>query len=93
MNKEVSHQDARLRAKTKFDFYVHAAIYVIVIAMLAAINLINSPGYLWVLWPAFGWGIGLGVHAAVVFMGTQKEALIDRLTERELNKQSRVDRV
>ncbi len=48
-------------------FYVHLAQYVVVIALLALINLVGQPGYLWFVWPALGWGIGLAAHAASVF--------------------------
>ena len=48
-------------------FYVHALQYVVVIAGLAAINLFTSPGYLWFLWAALGWGIGVAVHGLTVF--------------------------
>lgn len=48
-------------------FYVHLVQYVVVIAMLAAANLIFFPGYLWFLWAAFGWGVGLFAHAMSTF--------------------------
>ncbi len=48
-------------------FYIHAVQYVVVIAGLAAINLFSSPGYLWFLWAALGWGIGVAVHGLSVF--------------------------
>lgn len=48
-------------------FYTHSASYVIVIGALAAINLIVTPGYLWFLWAALGWGIGLVSHAVGTF--------------------------
>jgi transcriptional regulator with XRE-family HTH domain len=50
-------------------FYVHLIQYVVVIAGLAAINLIVSPKYLWFLWAAFGWGIGLLMHGFRTFSG------------------------
>ena len=48
-------------------FYIHAVQYVVVIAGLAAINLVTSPGYLWFLWAALGWGIGVAFHGLSVF--------------------------
>ena len=48
-------------------FYIHAVQYVIVIAGLAVINLFTNPDYLWFLWAAFGWGIGVAVHGLSVF--------------------------
>ena len=48
-------------------FYLHALLYVVVIVCLAVINLFTSPGNLWFLWAALGWGIGLAVHGLSVF--------------------------
>ena len=33
--------------------------YLAVLALLTVINLITSPNYLWVIWPALGMGIAL----------------------------------
>ncbi len=49
------------------SFYIHAIQYAVVIAGLAAVNLFTSPDYLWFLWAAFGWGVGLAVHGLSVF--------------------------
>lgn len=49
------------------DFYIHLSQYLIVIPLLAAINLVSGPAYLWFVWPALGWGLGVLAHAAVVF--------------------------
>lgn len=48
-------------------FYSNLATYVCVIGFLAFINIMTSPGHLWFLWPAFGWGIGIAIHALNVF--------------------------
>ena len=48
-------------------FYIHAIQYAVVMIGLAVINLFTSPDYLWFLWAAFGWGIGLAVHGLSVF--------------------------
>jgi hypothetical protein len=34
---------------------------------LTLLNLWTSPGFLWVIYPAIGWGIGLIVHGLSVF--------------------------
>ena len=49
------------------SFYTHAIQYAVVIAGLAVVNLFTSPQYLWFLWAAFGWGVGLAVHGLSVF--------------------------
>ncbi len=48
-------------------FYSHLISYIVVISGLAILNLVTSPGYLWFLWPALGWGIGLAIHGFGVF--------------------------
>lgn len=52
----------RLRA-----LYHHLAIYLMVVGVLAVFNLTVTPGRLWVLAVALGWGLGLAVHAARTF--------------------------
>lgn len=48
-------------------FYVHLTQYLIVIPILAVVNLTSYPHYLWFVWPALGWGLGLLAHGATVF--------------------------
>ena len=47
-------------------FYVHASAYVLVNIGLFVINVLAGGGW-WFYWLLLGWGIGLGVHALVVF--------------------------
>lgn len=48
-------------------FYIHLAQFAIIITGLAIINLATSSHYLWFLWPAAGWGIGLAFHGMMIF--------------------------
>ena len=48
-------------------FYFHLMLYAIVIGFLAIVNLMTSHHYLWFLWAASGWGLGLVVHGIRVF--------------------------
>lgn len=48
-------------------FYVHLTQYLIVIPILAGINLVGYSQYLWFVWPALGWGLGVLAHGASVF--------------------------
>ncbi|MBT8413658.1 MAG: 2TM domain-containing protein [Boseongicola sp.] len=82
---------ARRRAKAKFDFYVHLVVYLVVIGMLFAINLISWTGYWWFLWPALFWGVALAFHAASAFLVSQKEAIIDRMVHRDIEANSAGD--
>lgn len=81
---ETSYTEARARAGAKLEFFKHVLAYVIVIGGLASINLLTSSSYLWFLWPAFGWGVGLLIHAANVFVFSDQ--ILDRMTERELRR-------
>ncbi len=61
-----------LRAKERVDelrkFYGNLTSYILVIGVLAVINyLTNEWRYMWFLWAAFGWGIGLTFHALRTF--------------------------
>ena len=49
------------------SFYVSLASYCVIIPFLFFVNLMTAPGYLWVLWPAAGWGVGLAFQAIMTF--------------------------
>jgi hypothetical protein len=59
------------RAKKKVEdikgFYGNLFSYLACIAGLALINLLTSSNYLWFLYPAIGWGIGVVIHFISVF--------------------------
>ena len=44
-------------------FYFSAITYVMIVVLLLIINLLTSPGYLWVIWPALGMGIPVAIQA------------------------------
>jgi hypothetical protein len=48
-------------------FYGHLFSYFIVMSGLFIFNFLTTPEHFWVIWPAFGWGIGLISHALAVF--------------------------
>lgn len=77
---------ARKRAKRKLDFYNHLLVYVIVNAMLFAINIITSPDGYWFVWPLLGWGVAVAIHAAKTFLMPPDSELLERMTEREIRK-------
>jgi transcriptional regulator with XRE-family HTH domain len=63
----LSEQLALAHVRKVKQFYMHMVKYVLVMLVLLAINLSTRPHYLWVVWPALGWGIGLLAHGAAVF--------------------------
>ncbi len=67
-NRESKYLRAKDRVETLKKFYSNLTSYVIVISILAGINYwTNEWRYMWFLWAAFGWGIGLTIHAFKVF--------------------------
>ena len=48
-------------------FYGHLFSYVIVMSGLFIFNFLTTPEHFWVIWPAFGWGIGIVSHALSIF--------------------------
>ena len=47
-------------------FYVHLAVYLVVIAGLIVVDALTGSNW-WVQWVIFGWGIGVAAHAVAVF--------------------------
>ena len=86
----MQYQDDFTRAKkaagAKIGFYIHLTAYAVVNALLVAINLFTSPGYLWFKWPLLGWGVGVLVHAIVVFALQRGRGIKRRMIEKELRK-------
>lgn len=67
MDDEQSYDRARKRVRQIKGFYIHVTVYVLVNALLIALNLGNSRSQIWFLWPLLGWGIGLAAHGISVF--------------------------
>ncbi|RDK87140.1 2TM domain-containing protein [Marinirhabdus gelatinilytica] len=97
MESNLKKQNKYLRAKERVaelkKFYTSLIGYVLVISMLAALNYYtNGWSYMWFLWAAFGWGIGLLFQAAKAyqwspFMGKnwEERKLKEFLDEEEKN--------
>jgi len=79
---------ARERAKAKYRFFVHAAVYAAVMILLVFVNLVTSPRAIWFVWPLVGWGLAVVLHGVRVFLLADKNALVDKMTEHELRHSS-----
>ena len=88
MTESGTYASARKAAETKYGFYRHLAVYVVVISVLILINLLTFSGSYWVIWPILGWGVAIVFHALSAFFFSGSAKIIDRLTERELEKQN-----
>ena len=74
---------ARRRAGMKMGWFIHAAVYIAVNAMLAAFSAMSDRS--WAIYPALGWGLGLAIHGIVVYLvagGTVYEDLVERERQR-----------
>ena len=71
---------ARKRAGAKLGWYIHATVYIAVNILLALLSALGDRH--WAVFPAVGWGVGLAIHGAVVFLVTGG-GLHDRLVQRE----------
>jgi hypothetical protein len=67
MTESTRYEAAKQKVRQLKDFYVHGAVFVIVNAVLVAINLTQEPDHLWFYWVLGGWGLGLALHALIVF--------------------------
>lgn len=74
---------ARRRAGAKLGWYIHATVYVAVNLLLALLSAMSERN--WAIFPAVGWGIGLAIHGAVVFLITGA-GLHERLVQQERNR-------
>lgn len=72
---------ARKRAGAKLGWYIHATVYIAVNLLLAVVA--ASTGKHWAVFPALGWGLGLAIHGAVVFLLSAGAGLYDRMVQRE----------
>ena len=57
---------ARKRVRRLRDFYIHVAIYVVVMGGFVLLNWAINPSFWWVVFPAVAWGVGLAAHAVSV---------------------------
>jgi hypothetical protein len=73
---------ARRRAGAKLGWYIHAAIYIAVNTVLAALSALGERH--WAVFPALGWGLGLAAHALLVFLRTG--GLHERMVQAELRR-------
>ncbi len=64
---ETAEQDALEYVRDIKAFYNHLFTVAGVIVALSVLNLVITPGYFWVKWVLFGWGIGVASHAVNTF--------------------------
>jgi hypothetical protein len=72
---------ARKRVKARIGWLLHATTYAVVMSGLTL--LAYTQGKTWPIYPALGWGFGLLMHGASVFLTGSGSALREQWVERE----------
>lgn len=72
---------ARRRARAKMGWYTHASVYILVNLFLAFLS--SRHTHSWAVYPALGWGLGLLIHGAAVWLSMPGGNLYTQLLERE----------
>jgi hypothetical protein len=92
MGNEIIYRRAAVRATMQRAFCRHVMIYIVVNALLVAVNLLKDPNHLWFQWGMLGWGIGLLVHGLNVYSycrsGSRRDQMIERALGSEKNPRS-----
>jgi len=61
-SEESLYEIARSKVNFRLSVKVHVGVFLVVSVLLLTINLIFSPSILWVIYPFFGWIIGVVLH-------------------------------
>lgn len=69
------------RARAKMGWLMHASVFAVVNAGLFVLSL--GSGRHWAIYPFLGWGVGLAIHGAAVWLLAPGGNIMDRLVERE----------
>ncbi len=86
MENNEMYRKAEARVKEKMDFYIHFAVYCVVMALLVFINVTTSPEYFWAKWPLLGWGIGVLFHGLNTFLLNGNSSIKKRMIEKEMER-------
>ncbi len=81
---------------SKTGVLMNAAVYAASVPALLAINLFSYPYYLWFLWPAIFWLLGVVIHAVAIKMSRSKKeakepkkSWLEKGVEKEMQKAKR----
>ena len=79
-------QLARKRAGAKLGWFFHAEVFVLVNLFVFFMSQYGSSGRSWSIKPFLGWGLGLALHGASVWLlgagGSVRERMVDKERER-----------
>jgi len=78
-------QRAHRRVQMKIGLAVHALVFVLVNAGLYAVNS-QVGSFRWSVFPLWGWGLGLAIHALVTVIGLSGDGLRERMLASEVQR-------
>jgi 2TM domain len=58
---------AAQQVEKRIGFYVHLAVFILVCAGLAAVNIFATPEVWWAQWPFLGWGVAVVFHGLCAY--------------------------
>ncbi len=86
MTAERIDQLARKRAGAKLGWFIHATVYVSVNLLLLAMSQYGFGSRSWSVFPLVGWGLGVALHGASVWLlgcdGELRERMVQKERER-----------
>lgn len=82
-------QLARKRAGAKLGWYAHAALYLVINLAMFAFSTYGFGSRSWSAFPLLGWGLGLALHGASVFLLGKGSGLRERMVQQERDKLQR----
>ena len=77
IRRAVEGDELAVRRERASGFRIHLLTYLPVIAFLVFVNVMTTPSYPWVLWPAVAWGLGLALHARFAVFPSEVEVARD----------------
>ena len=89
MDEQARYEEAKKRVAEIKGFYQHLTAYLVINAVLFAINVLTSPGYYWFFWPLLGWGIGVALHGLATFGGIWGKSWEERKIREIMEKDAR----
>ena len=66
MPKTMKHPTKTHQERIK-GLWIHLIVFLIMNTGLTTLNLMRNPEKLWFYWPLLGWGLGVMLHAAIVY--------------------------
>lgn len=84
------YKNAKRAVNEKLGFYTHLSVYLLVNLFFLILNL-KQGGFIWAIYPAAGWGIGLLFHGLSVFSFFNNQSWKQKQIYKEMEKQRKLN--